>query len=587
MRNIPPKWFFLLLPLLFGFRLLMGLSQFSDEDEFQIYLIGLKTCTSGTYPYFGPDVVYSASQIPGGLQGLLVALPIQALGIPEAPYLLLNTLSFAALLFFGWYLTRRIPGVPHWFVYLWIMTAPWTLEFSTHIENPSYVLPGAVLFFIAVFELSHLYDSKLIDERLSFFFLGFSLFWTIQLHLSWVLMLPFLLLIIYRNKNQTRLLWHGLRYFLLGAALPISTLLPTLFKYGSSGGVENNVVVNLDNLAYIPAVFTRFLSFASYELVRFIGVDNAERLNFINKHSWVLPFLLIALLTGIFQVLYGLYRLVRKSGSEEMLRAKRFALGSILLVCIAFLFSITQPASHAFHILFPVSMWYTMYCYQDLFKRRITPWVILFLVSGILFQTSLFLHRLPTKSLFAWRDKVKEALVLQDYTIVGTRRESTVYLAHRPETWQPCAADTPDTLKFCAGFEFPDPYFVPQYVVHQEHYSGSHACKIDSIQPFGAGFDKPWREIRFPRKLSVNFYAKTKHPDDFMWVYEIKGPPQNIWKGYSMSGKISGGEAWQPVHMDLDLPEHTDSSAVFHLYFWMPPKTGARLYVDDMELAFY
>ena len=33
--------------------------------------------------------------------------------------------------------------------------------------------------------------------------------------------------------------------------------------------------------------------------------------------------------------------------------------------------------------------------------------------------------------------------------------------------------------------------------------------------------------------------------------------------------------------------ETADSSAVLQLYFWMPPKTGARLYVDDMELALY
>ena len=39
-----------------------------------------------------------------------------------------------------------------WLVWGWTMTVPWTLQFSTHIYNPSYVLAGAIVFFIGFFE---------------------------------------------------------------------------------------------------------------------------------------------------------------------------------------------------------------------------------------------------------------------------------------------------------------------------------------------------------------------------------------------------------------------------------------------------
>src|SRR5262249_2222919 len=74
----------------FAFRFLFGLvcpPIIIAEDETQIYTIGLKCYTTRTWPFFGPDVVgFGASkiQIPGALQGLLVALPLEVWPIPEA-----------------------------------------------------------------------------------------------------------------------------------------------------------------------------------------------------------------------------------------------------------------------------------------------------------------------------------------------------------------------------------------------------------------------------------------------------------------------------------------------------------------------
>ena len=78
---------------LFAFRLFFGLSSsFFGEDETQIFLIGLRHYATGAWPYFGADVVWTRSEIPGALQGLLVGLPLRVWPVPEAPYVFLNLL---------------------------------------------------------------------------------------------------------------------------------------------------------------------------------------------------------------------------------------------------------------------------------------------------------------------------------------------------------------------------------------------------------------------------------------------------------------------------------------------------------------
>jgi hypothetical protein len=134
-----PRVVVALLLLLFAYRLAFGLAtEFWFVDDLQVYLIGLKFYTTGQWPFFGPDLVFpSLSQIPGALQGLLVGLPFFVAPVPEAPFVLLNMLSFAALVLLAWYARRRLPMLPRWLVYGLALTLPWALFYSTHVVNPS------------------------------------------------------------------------------------------------------------------------------------------------------------------------------------------------------------------------------------------------------------------------------------------------------------------------------------------------------------------------------------------------------------------------------------------------------------------
>jgi hypothetical protein len=182
-----------LLVAAFLFRLWFGLcSDFWTDDEKQVYLIGLKFYTTRAWPYFGPDVT-NAIQVPGALQGLTTGLPFFAYPAPESPYVLLNLISFAALCFFAWYCAKRLPGSPRWIIWTWLLTAPWTLNLSTHVFNPSYVLAGGILFFTAALEIYPQTTRRIISPRAANFMLGFGLFWVMQFHLSWVSLVPFAL----------------------------------------------------------------------------------------------------------------------------------------------------------------------------------------------------------------------------------------------------------------------------------------------------------------------------------------------------------------------------------------------------------
>jgi len=167
---------------------LRSFSEFWFADELQVYLLGLKYFTTGLWPYFGPDVVYSKSQIPGALQGCWWGSVFSSALCLSAGDLL-NLLSFSSLASLAWYLTGVLPNCHdglsgygrspvhgRWFI------APGGKSFL-HVAV-------AIFFFLAIFEIYPIYREKIIPERIAFFFVGLSIAAVMQLHMSWVLMIP-------------------------------------------------------------------------------------------------------------------------------------------------------------------------------------------------------------------------------------------------------------------------------------------------------------------------------------------------------------------------------------------------------------
>jgi hypothetical protein len=427
----------LLLLLAFAFRLGFGLcSQFQDEDVRQIYLIGLKFYTTGAWPYFGPDVTQTI-QIPGALQGLVVGVPFFVLPIPEAPYLLVNALSFSSLCFFAWYCTRRLPELPKWFVWSWLLTAPWTLNVSTQPYNPSYVLPGAILFFIGAIETYPSLSRGLVSRHWANFMMGLSLFWIMQFHLSGVVLVPYVVVSFYFQfkKLRRKALW-SIVWFAGGAVMTGSLLIPTFIKYGWSagmGGTNDAVEFNsgnlFSNLNIVEGVLGRFLSFATFELPRFIGANTVARLAFLKQNRWLIPFVTFLTLAGILQCIAMLILWFRKKHAHKDWPAiKYFTLTTVALLYFSFLFSMKSPVSHTFYLTFPVAMLYSFYCWSEFLKKNSWQRVAaIFLVSGLIFDIGLAANNLQQASIYRERGKIEAAIKAKDYRLLGERRAGARY----------------------------------------------------------------------------------------------------------------------------------------------------------------
>jgi hypothetical protein len=424
---------FSLLSLAFVFRLFVGLcSQFRDSDTKQIYLLGLKFYTTHAWPYFGPDVVWGEIQIPGALQALLVGAPFFVLPLPEAPYILLNILSFASLCLLAWYCCKRLPDLPRWLVWSWLLTAPWVLDLSTTIYNPSYVLPGSILFFVGALETYPFTSRQIISAKWASFMMGLALFWVMQLHLSWVLLVPYLLLAFYfQARRGAASLLRGLGWFALGGSMTASLLLPTYLRFGlasGAGGTASAIRFNSENVTALWGIFTRSLSFAAFEVPRLLGPHTADRLAFLREEQWLIPFVVFLFLVGVAQVILMIVLFFRNDQLKDWKAIKYVMLFSLLVMYVSFLFSIKPPQSNHLYVMLPIPMIYSLYCWQRFLRssrRQMFAGVVI--ACGVIFHIGLALHNRSRISLYTERATVQSAIQNKDYRILGERRPNTLY----------------------------------------------------------------------------------------------------------------------------------------------------------------
>lgn len=424
------------LALAFLFRLAFGLcSEIWFIDQQQIYLIGLKYYTTGLWPYFGPDVAENI-QLPGALQGLVVGLPLRIWPIPESPYLFLNLLSFTGLCFLAWYTCRRLLRFPRWIIWTWLLTAPWVLNWSTNIDNDSYMLFGSCLFFIGFLETLPPLTMALVPIWLANYLMGFALGWNAQFHLSYVLLFPLVLVSLVWQATapgvalKKKLL--DLIVFLSGALTTYSLIIPTWIQYGFSKGSGNTaqaVTFNPENLFSFFIVLFRYLALACCEVLRFIGANTSNRLGFLNENWWLWPFTAVAFILGLVQVVVLFLGWFQKNHPQkDWLAIKALTALTFLLIYVSFLFAIKTPAAHTYYLTLPIVMIYGFYA-LNLYANR--SWFShlagILLICNLVFHAGLALHNLPVKSLYKNRDLFVKAIQAKNYQLLGERRPNTQY----------------------------------------------------------------------------------------------------------------------------------------------------------------
>jgi len=427
----------LLFSALFLSRLLFGLSQshWADYDERQSYLTGLKFYTTGSWPYFGPDAAGSEnsfySQIPGALEGLAIGLPLFVLPIPEAPFILLNLLSAGGILLLAWYIHQRLPRLGFEWLCLWIAVTPWSLHYPTHISNMSYLFFSGVLFFIGFLESVPFYSLKVLSLPWANAWMGFSLFWIMQFHLSYVFLIPlavFSLALQVQNQRSLR----SLIFFFLGAALPFCLALPTYLRYGfnrvnSHAGFFT--LLNWGNILSPHVLLARFLSLACFEVPSFIGAHLSDRIHFLTQHPAILlpgAFLWIG---GILQALILLFAWFKKgsevSGWREI---KLLLLGVLAMVYGSFWLTLKPPLSHIYFVFFPLIMIYSCYVWNFFGGgRRAGLFAKAFVILGVCFQLGYAMAAAPQDSFWRQRGLVAQAMAEKNYHLVGERSQGSLY----------------------------------------------------------------------------------------------------------------------------------------------------------------
>lgn len=589
--------------VLIGFfiRLIYGLSvNFAEvntkylQDYTQIYLLGLKFYTTNFWPYFGPDITYTFSQIPGGLQSILVGFPFYFLSVPEAPFYFINLLSISALCFMAWYVSKRFLDIPTWFIYAWLLTAPWTMNFSTTIINPSFLLAPSILFFISVLEVLPIYEHKIIKSNIAFFLTGISLAWIFQLHMSWVLLPFFLIYSFYfewklKNKNQVL---KSLLFFLIGFLLLFVTVIPTYIKYGiSAGNAGESVSFNLENLKNID-IFTRFFALSSFDVRQFINGDWNDEVNFISNNSYAIPFLIFGYLMGLLQIIWCIINIFKRSEDVLFKRLRTFVLLAISLTYLSYLFAVREVATYTFYILLPISFFYSFYITASLFRtliwRRIA---ILFIFSNLIFHFSLATTYYKDQSLFTKRELINKAIKQNDSRVFAYRRIPTWERLARENQWQCFTINKIENKKLICKLDF-DHFpneILPEALNNSSYKSAPYSFQLDSIFEQSVVLSKNINELNGYHKVKVSIDLCYPTINNAVLVLNEQVKDSLVfWKQINVGNSKQKENLWHQVIFETEFLPLMNQDAKLDIIVWLPRNSNnTKVLIDNFKVEFY
>ena len=318
--------------------------------------------------------------------------------MPEAPYVLLNLLSMAALAAFAWYITVRLPSLPAWLVWGWLMTLPWTLEFSTHIINPSYLLAPALVFFLGFFEAVPAFRLGKMPEPLAFALMGAAASWVLQIHMSWPLLCAHAAFAwLSARRGGARAMAANAAGFAGGFLVFAVLLIPTFVVFGlqaGSGGTLRNLRPHWVNPWIAITILARLLfvreprNLAVHRDRRWQALDVPARVicGSCRWRSWS-----------------GWPASGSRSGccANGFARGRRFAewralrmlvAGTVALVYASYWFVLEPSQAHAFYVVAPVAFMFAAYCWTFVDSPRWRRIAAVVLVLNIAFHVGQALH---------------------------------------------------------------------------------------------------------------------------------------------------------------------------------------------------
>jgi hypothetical protein len=217
--------------------------------------------------------------------------------------------------------------------------------------------------------------------------------------------------------------------FVLGFSILGALLLPTFREYGFSAMVSSNLKVV--DIAKLPetavTLFTRYLSFAAYEIPRFLGKNTSERLEFFSTYPFAAPFVVVLVLAGFVQVFLPAVHLFKPSDGFAR-QAKSWWVVSYLVLLAMFCFSVKGPSSHTFYLFFPLSVVYAFSVWRrfvSLLAFKICATVCF--VCMAVYTGCMIHHQYHDRSLYLDKTRVEEAIQKKNFQLLGERRKFAKY----------------------------------------------------------------------------------------------------------------------------------------------------------------
>jgi hypothetical protein len=417
----------LLIIVLVVFRIFFGIQiNFSHLDYEQIYLIGLENALSNEWSYWGPDVVWSKTRLAGALQGLLVGLPIKVFSSIYAPIVFSNIISSLGLITIALYAKKRFPSLSLPFLICLVLLLPFYLYHGVVLLNTAYLIFSGALLFVSVFEL-FLYRDKLILKSPQWYFLiiGFALIFTYQLHLTWVMFIPFVIVLLYfESKERNSSILLCITAFSVGCLISGSVLLPTIISYYDViySNASGNMTFKIERLLQIFDVFIRFVSFSTFDVTY-----NHDIYKHASEQSTVVFLLLRTLkILGIMQFIFFMYTYFKIRNNKEFQKILLLFVLTIIMATFLYMLSNKHLSLRTYILLYPIPLWMSFYAYTHWAGKRIIANVHIacFVIVAITYSGVAYYNFKGPYSFDSVKNKIEKAIETESPESFAPRRET-------------------------------------------------------------------------------------------------------------------------------------------------------------------
>ena len=393
------------------------------------------------------------------------------------------------------------------------------------------------MFFVGFFEGAPAFRRGLLPLAVAWGCMGFGLLWVMQIHMSWVVLPVYVLAaavgLLTKNDsgNRFREPIPGV-VFIAGAAIPGCLLLPTLTRYGIRAvGLTGALAFQWQSPFGFLSTAARVLSFASFELWRFLGLTRADRVIAIWHQPWIAPFALIVLAAGVAQPIWMVATMFRRApdGAGDWRNVRILVVATVVLIYFSYFWSIREQQAHAFYLVFPISAFAAISCW-DLTSRaageRMRRWERLAIgvfISSLVVHAGLAIDRGPRQSLYVDRAVVAAAITDRNDRYLGDRRD-TIYAKedHRPRAIDPVK----DAAAFLAASAVDD-----LQIRHVSWTPVRDLASVFSVTIEHRGAVAAWLDLRYVRYVSGRRRPRDREPRGRDQAHHPARRVQNLGRG--------------------------------------------------------